>query len=108
MTLPAREPDTLCPQVALVTLGEGLDELVGMGHLCGGFYRRLRGLGGAVGDVVEDIPREQRRLLGYQCNLLAPAIQRHLAQVHSPKTNRTGYRIIKPQHELEHCRLAGA
>ena len=84
--------------MALVALGECLDKLVGMGHLRRGFHCRLSWLGSAVGNVVEDIPREQRGLLRHQCDLLAPAIQCHIPEVHTTKPNRAGDRVVKAQH----------
>ena len=85
LALTPRQPNSLCPQMTLVAVGKGIDKLMGMSHLRCGFDCLLARVAGTIGNVVKNVSGKQRRLLGNQSDLLAPAVEWYVAQVDAAK-----------------------
>ena len=108
LALTPRQPNPLCAQMTLVAVGKGIDKLMGMSHLRCGFDCLLARVAGTIGNVVKNVSGKQRRLLGNQSDLLAPAVEWYVAQVDAAKANRSGDRIIKPEHQFKDRRFSRA
>ena len=77
-------PDRATPRspiTRVVAVGQGGDELVGLGGTGRRLDVGLRGIGAAVGDVLADGAAEQHGLLQHDADMAAQALQRHVAHV---------------------------
>src|ERR1035437_522577 len=81
LALAAGEIGAALAQHRVVALRQSADEFIGFGGACRSFDLGPRCVGAAIGNVLGDRQREQKRLLEHQGDLAAQARQPHIAQV---------------------------
>ena len=90
----------------LVAQRQRLDELGGLGQLCGASHLLIGGLGAAVGEVLAHGAVEQEHVLGHQPG---GAPQRGEGEVRdglAVQRDAAGRRFVQPQQQLDHGGLA--
>ena len=108
LALTAGELDAAVADGGLVTLGEGLDEGVGVGETGGLFDLGLGGPGSTVGDVVGDRTTEQEDLLRDERELIAEIGERVVPGVAAVDDDAAPGGIVEAEQEGEQGGFAGA
>ncbi len=107
LALAARQGHAPLADHGVVAVGQGGDELVGLG----GARRRLDlvlgGVRPAEGDVLADGAPEQHGLLKHDTDVGPQALQAYIAHIGAVDAHRSGRDVVEAGDQVEHRRLAG-
>ena len=92
----------------LVAVGQGGDEVVGVGHAGGVFHRLVAGLRVAKADVFGDGAGEEEGVLRHQADLAAQRGLGHRAHVDAVDAHRALADLVEARHQVGDGGLAGA
>ena len=108
LLLPAGHVHAPLAQVRVVTLGEGLDEIVGAGGLAGGFDLVIGGVGIAPLQVLFDGAGEEHVLLQHHADGAPEGVGGIVLHVHAAHLHGPGVHLIEPGDQLDQAGFAAA
>ncbi|MNF61828.1 hypothetical protein D3C84_434920 [compost metagenome] len=108
LALAAGQTEPAITQVGLITVGHGLDKVVGIGNVCRGLNLGQGRRRVAVADVLFDAAEKQRRGLRDQSETTTQVQWIKLCQGHAIEQNTPVSRVVKTQQQVIHRRFSGA